>query len=147
NYMSPSFNPSLGLFFVTARETCGTFVNREQEFVEGQRYEAGFVRRTGGDPGSGSLPAIDPLTGERKWEFKTARPSLAGTLSTQSGLVFSGDNDGNFFAVDAKTGARLWNYQTGAAIYAAPITYSIDGKQYVLLGSGTTLTAFAIGAS
>ena len=83
------------------------------------------------------------MTGERRWEFKTARPSLAGTLSTESGLVFSGDNDGNFYAVDAKTGARLWNYQTGAAIYAAPITYAIDGKQYVLLGAGTTLVAFA----
>ena len=106
-------------------------------------YEAGFVRRTGGDPGYGALRALDPLTGERKWEFKTARPSLAGTLSTASGLVFSGDNDGNFFAVDAKTGARLWNYHTGAAIDAAPITYAVDGKQYVLLGAGTTLTAFS----
>jgi len=144
NYMSPSFSPSLGLFFVTARETCGTFFNREQEFVEGQRYEAGFMRRTGIDPGYGALRALDPVTGERRWEFKTARPSLAGTLSTQSGLVFSGDTDGNFFAVDAKTGERLWNYQTGAAIYAAPITYTVDGKQFVLLGSGTTLSAFAV---
>ena len=48
------------------------------------------------------------------------------------------------FAVDARTGERLWNYQTGAAIYASPITYLFDGQQYVLLGSGTTLTAFAL---
>jgi alcohol dehydrogenase (cytochrome c) len=144
NYMSPSFNPDLGLFFVTARETCGTYVSREQEFVEGQRYEAGSVRRAGGDPGYGALRAIDPLTGERKWEFKTTRPSLAGTLSTASGLVFSGDMDGNIFAVDARTGERLWSYQTGSPIYASPITYIVDGKQYVLLGSGTTLTAYAL---
>ena len=144
NYMSPSFNPSLGLFFVTARETCGTYFTREQTFVEGQRYEAGYMRRTGLDPGYGALRAIDPVTGERKWEFKTARPSLAGTLSTAGGLVFSGDMDGNFFAVDAKTGQRVWSYQTGAAIYASAITYTVDGKQYVLLGSGTTLTAFAL---
>ena len=51
---------------------------------------------------------------------------------------------GNFFAVDAASGKQLWNYQTGSAIYAAPITYLVDGKQYVLLGSGTTLTAYAL---
>jgi alcohol dehydrogenase (cytochrome c) len=144
NYMSPSFNPSLGLFFVTAREACGTYFSREQTFVEGQRYEAGGMRRGGTDPSYGALRAIDPATGERKWELRTGRPSLAGTLSTASGLVFSGDMDGNVFAVDAKTGHRLWSYQTGAAIYASPITCLIDGRQYVLLGSGTTLTAFGL---
>jgi len=144
NFMSPSFNPALRLFFVTARETCGVFYTREQEFVEGQRYEAGGMRRGGAEPGYGALRAIDVTTGERKWEFRTARPSLAGTLSTASGLVFSGDMDGNFFAVDAASGKQLWNYQTGSAIYAAPITYLVDGKQYVLLGSGTTLTAYAL---
>jgi alcohol dehydrogenase (cytochrome c) len=143
NYMSPSFNPELGLFFVAARETCGTYFSREQPFVQGQRYEGGNMRRPAGDPGYGALRAIDPATGERKWEFKT-RPSLAGTLSTASGLVFSGDTDGNFFAVDARTGQRVWTYQTGAPIYASPITYVLEGTQYVLLGAGTTLTAFAL---
>jgi alcohol dehydrogenase (cytochrome c) len=142
NFMTPSFNPELGLFFVTAREVCGTYFNKEQEFVEGQRYEAGGMRRS--DPGYGAVRAIDPKTGERKWEFRTERASLAGTLSTAGGLVFGGDMDGNFFAINARTGQRLWNYSTGAAIYAAPITYSIDGKQYVLLGSGTTLTAYTL---
>ena len=142
NFMAPSFNPDLGLFFVTSREVCGTYYNKEQEFVEGQRYEAGGMRRT--DPGYGAVRAIDPKTGERKWEFKTERASLAGTMSTASGLVFGGDMDGNFFAIDASNGRRLWNYQTGAAVYAPPITYKIDGKQYVLLGSGTTLTAFTL---
>ena len=96
------------------------------------------------DPGYGAVRAIDPKTGERKWEFRTERASLAGTLSTSAGLVFGGDMDGNFFAINATSGQRLWNYVTGASIYAAPITYSIDGKQYVLLGSGTTLTAFTL---
>jgi alcohol dehydrogenase (cytochrome c) len=65
-------------------------------------------------------------------------------LSTAGGVVFSGDNDGNFFAVDAKTGAKLFNYGTGAAIYAAPTTYTVDGRQYVVMPSGMTLTAFAL---
>ena len=143
NFMSPSFNPALRLFFVTARDTCGLYYNREQEFVPGQRYEAGGMRRTG-DPSVGALRAIDPATGERRWELITPRPSMAGTLSTASGLVFSGDMEGNVFAVDARTGQPLWNYQTGSAIYASPITYMVDGQQFVLLGSGTTLTAFAV---
>jgi alcohol dehydrogenase (cytochrome c) len=144
NFMSPSFNPALRLFFVTARDTCGSYYTREQEFVAGQRYEAGGMRRGGADPGIGALRAIDVATGERRWEVRTARPSLSGTLSTASGLVFSGDMDGNFFVVDASTGQKLWTYQTGSAIYASPITYLVDGKQYVLLGSGTTLTAYAL---
>jgi alcohol dehydrogenase (cytochrome c) len=144
NFMSPSFNPALRLFFVTARDTCGSYYTREQEFVAGQRYEAGGMRRGGADPGIGALRAIDVATGERRWEVRTARPSLAGTASTASGLVFSGDMDGNFFVVDASTGQKLWTYQTGSAIYASPITYLVDGKQYVLLGSGTTLTAYAL---
>jgi len=142
NFMSPSYNPESGLFFVTARETCATYFNREQDFVEGQRYEAGNVRRP--EPGYGAVRAIDPKTGEKKWEFITERASLAGTLSTASGLVFAGDMDGNFFALNSKTGQRLWNYQTGAAIYASPITYTVAGRQYLLLGSGTTLTAFTL---
>jgi alcohol dehydrogenase (cytochrome c) len=142
NFMPPAFNPDLGLFFVTARETCGTYFNREQEFVEGQRYEGGNVRRT--DPGYGALRAIDPKTGGRRWEFKMERPGFGGVLSTASGLVFSGDMEGNFFAVDAKTGQRLWNYPTGSPVYAPPITFSLSGKQYVLIGAGTTVTAFTL---
>ena len=69
---------------------------------------------------------------------------LAGTLSTASGLVFAGDMDGNVFALDARTGQRLWNYQTGSAIYSSPMTFSLEGKQYLLVGSGTTLTAYTL---
>jgi alcohol dehydrogenase (cytochrome c) len=142
NFMSPSYNPELGFFFVSAREVCGTYFNREQEYVENQRYEGGNVRRT--EPGYGAVRAIDPKTGTRKWEFKTERASLAGTLSTASGLVFGGDMDGNVFALDARTGERLWNYQTGSAIYSSPMTFLLDGKQYLLVGSGTTLTAYTL---
>ena len=142
NFMTPSFNPESGLFFVTAREVCGTYFNKEQEFVEGQRYEAGGMRRN--DPGYGAVRAIDPKTGERRWDFKTERASLAGTMSTAGGVVFGGDMDGNFFALDAKNGQRVWNYQMGAAIYASPITFVLDGRQYVLMGAGTTLVAFSL---
>ena len=142
NFMSPSFDPAARLFFVTTREACGIFFNREQAFVEGERYEGGGMRRTGDS--YGALRALDPVSVDRRWEYKTARPSLAGVLSTASGVVFSGDMDGDFFALDARNGERLWHYQMGAPVYAAPIAYAIDGRQYVLIGAGTTLTAFAL---
>jgi alcohol dehydrogenase (cytochrome c) len=65
-------------------------------------------------------------------------------LATAGGVVFSGDNEGNALALDAKTGRVLWHYQTGSAIYAPPTTYMLDGRQNVVIPSGTTLTAFAL---
>ena len=142
NFMSPSFDPAARLFFVTAREACGIFFTRDQPFVEGQRYDGGSMRFTGDS--YGAVRALDPLTGERAWEFRTARPSMAGILSTASGLVFSGDMDGHVFALDARNGGSLWRYQMGAPVYSAPIACTIDGRQHILIGAGATLTAFSL---
>ena len=65
-------------------------------------------------------------------------------LATAGGVVFSADHDGNFFAADSMTGKKLYSYQTGAAIYAPPTSYQIEGRQYVVMPSGSTLTAFAL---
>ena len=126
------------------------------EFVDRlkQRYEGDFkafnADRGGGlrrmqDKAYGALRAIDPVTGERKWEFKYPTPTMAGVMSTASGLVFAGDNEGNFSAFDATTGKPLWHYPTGSSIWgAAPMTYMLDGRQYVIIASGSTLVAFAL---
>ncbi|HXD72146.1 MAG TPA: PQQ-binding-like beta-propeller repeat protein, partial [Vicinamibacterales bacterium] len=146
NFMPPSFDPSLNLFFVTARETCVTYFAVKPEIKAGQVSVGGGVRRVADRIFDyGALRAIDPSTGERKWELRYTTPSLAGVMSTASGLVFAGDNEGNFNAVDARTGKPLWHYSTGASIWgAAATTYMLDGKQYVLIPSGTTLVAFAL---
>lgn len=146
NWMSPSFNPATGLLYVTAREVCAKFFAWPQEFMVGQYYFGGAYQREGGR-GYGALRAIDPLTGKIKWEFKYFTPSMAGTLSTASGLVFTGDMEGNVMAFEARSGKNLWHFQTGSAIYAAPITYMLDDTQYVLVPSGTTLFAFALRGS
>jgi alcohol dehydrogenase (cytochrome c) len=65
--------------------------------------------------------------------------------STASGLIFTGDNEGNFMAFDSHTGKPLWDYQTGSPVWgSAPVTYLLDGKQHVLISAGLTLTDFAI---
>ena len=65
-------------------------------------------------------------------------------LSTASGLVFTGDNEGNFMAFDAVTGRNRWHYQTGGQVYAAPSTYMLDGRQFVLIAAGGSLMSFAL---
>ena len=143
NFMAPSFSPQTGLFYVTARETCMTY----RAAAPPAAYKTGD-RTMGGSmafiPGTGALRAIDPATGQMKWEIRQAAPGWAGVLTTASGLVFSGDNDGNFFAADAQTGKELWKYQTGSSIYAPPTTYMIGDRQYVVMPSGTTITAVAL---
>jgi alcohol dehydrogenase (cytochrome c) len=142
NWMAPSFDPSQNLMFVTAREACGTFYTWTDEYNPGERYTGGGVQRTG-EKNYSALRAIDVTTGERKWELPYASQSWAGVMSTASGLVFAGSS-GNFMAIDSKTGKSLWRYQMGAPLYTAAVTYMVDGRQYVLMGAGTSITAFAI---
>ena len=79
------------------------------------------------------------------WEFLYPSPTFGGVMTTASGLVFAGDHEGNFIAFNARTGENLWHYQTGSRIWgAAAMTHMIDGRQHVLIPSGTTLVAFAL---
>jgi len=142
NFQSPAYNPKTGLLYVTAREQCAVYYGWEQEFVAGEYYFGGNAQRTG--RGYSAMRAIDPATGGVKWEFKYHTPSMSGVLSTESGVIFGGDMDGNLMAFDATSGKNLWHFQTGSPIYAAPITYMLDGRQYVVIGSGTTVYALAV---
>jgi alcohol dehydrogenase (cytochrome c) len=150
NFMSPAFDPVARLFFVSSRETCRTFVGEPPpaDYKMGDRTLGGRARPpTPEDRGWGALRAIDPLTGERKWEVRHETPPWAGVLSTASGLVFSGNSEGVFFVVNARDGKELWRYQTGGPIYAAPTTYMIDRRQYVTIPAGQNLTSFALPSS
>jgi alcohol dehydrogenase (cytochrome c) len=146
NFMSPSYDPTRRLFFVTARETCARFMRRPppENPRLGDRTMGGTVALVPEPKRAGALRAIDPTTGERKWEIVYADAGWAGVLATAGGVVFSGDHEGNFFAADAETGQKLFQYQTGAAIFAPPTSYAVDGRQYVVIPSGADLTAFAL---
>jgi alcohol dehydrogenase (cytochrome c) len=149
NFMSPAFDPAQGLLYVSARETCQIYIAEAppEGYKAGDRTMGGRLGRAPDFTPSGALRAIDPLTGERKWEIKHPAPSWAGVLTTAGGVVFTGTNEGFVLAADSKTGKELWRYQTGAPIYAPPTTYQIDGRQYVVMPAGMTLTAFALPTS
>ena len=146
NFMSPSYDAQRRLFFVTARETCARFVRRPPppNAALGDRTMGGTVSLVAEPKRYGALRAIDAATGERKWEITYDDVGWAGVLATAGGVVFSGDHDGNFFAAESQTGKKLFNFQTGAAIFAPPTSYAIDGRQYVVIPSGATLTSFAL---
>ena len=144
NWMSPSYSPQTSLFYVVAREECDLFTAKNQPFHPGHPYLGSTYYKLVGDPAWGALRALDPATGQMKWQYKFDSTSWSGALSTAGGLVFSGDMEGSVIAFDALSGNVLWHFQTGASIYSAPITFELDGQQYVVLPSGDSLFAFAL---
>ena len=147
NFWPPTFDPSTRTFFVNAREVCMTFYAWKPEYKAGDRFTGGAGQRVSSleSPAYGALRAIDPASGERKWEFRYLTPSTAGLLTTASGLIFSGDAEGNLLALNSRDGKLLWRYQMGATMHGtSPTTYMLDGRQHVLVPAGTTLTAWAL---
>jgi len=93
---------------------------------------------------SGAVFAIDPRTGDRKWRFDMTDVTDSGILTTASDLLFTGGREGYFQALDARDGTLLWKMNIGGQIAAGPMTYAIDGKQYVAICAGHNLVAFAL---
>jgi len=145
NWFSPSFDSQTGLFYVNAREECDIFSTAPQPYEAGHAYYgSAYFPADETEPYWGALRAIDPANGKLKWEFRHVSPSWSGVLSTAGGLVFTGDPEGNFIALDAASGKPLWHFQTGAAVYASPMAYAIDGKEYVAIAAGSSLYTFGL---
>jgi alcohol dehydrogenase (cytochrome c) len=96
------------------------------------------------EEGYGAVRAFDPKTGERKWEFKMNDITWAGVLTTASDLLFSGGREGYFFALNARTGELLWKAALGGQVNSGPMSYSVNGKQYVAVCAGNALFTFAL---
>lgn len=144
NWYSPSYSPQTGLFYQNAREQGAIYYLTEAPYQPGKRFMGATRRRIPGAEPWGALRALDALTGEKRWEFRLQSPPWSGVLSTAGGVVFSGDMEGNFFALDALTGKLLWRFQTGGAIYANPITYRYEGRQYVTIAAGSSIMVFSL---
>ncbi|OOY14952.1 PQQ-dependent methanol/ethanol family dehydrogenase [Thioclava sp. DLFJ4-1] len=137
NWMPMSYSQKTGLFYVPSNEWGMDIWNEPISYKKGAAYlGAGFTIKPLFEDYIGSLKAMDPATGEVKWEYKNDAPLWGGTMATAGGLVFFGTPEGKFMALDDETGEELWSFQTGSGIVGQPITWEEDGEQYVSVMSG-----------
>jgi alcohol dehydrogenase (cytochrome c) len=144
NFMAPSYNPETKWFYFVVREQCDVYYTNAPVYIEGRPYWGSVTRALTEEPEWGLLKALDPLTGETKWDFRYFHAPWAGTLSTAGGLIFAGDADGYLMAFHAKTGKNLWRINTGNPIVNSPMTYMVNGRQYVTMPSGSAVLTFAL---
>ncbi len=140
NWPPPTFSPRTGLFYVGASHAYSVYY----VFDQGENPQGwGGTDRGGGSLGT-MVQAIDYKTGKIRWSHKWESPGRSGLMSTAGDLVFCGDGSNNFVALDARTGSPLWHAGLGAGVGNAPITYMLDGSQYVVVAAGDTLWSFVL---
>jgi len=161
NWYSPSFSPRTGLFYIpTWADTFSTYRKTpgpdSVRYTEGQQFTGTFptmavpalvaanTNNRRPQDGYGSIQAVDPQTGDRKWEFKMADVTDTGVLTTATDLVFAGGREGYFFALNARTGELLWKSMVGGQVASGPMSYSVGGKQYVAISAGNNLFVYAL---
>jgi alcohol dehydrogenase (cytochrome c) len=165
NWYSPSFSPSTGLMYISAWEDYASIFRKEPaEYVPGRNFAGGGATPFTPVPGApgvrigratpinnwtdvvghGTVIAIDPQTGQRKWAFRQFDVTDSGILTTASNVLFTGGREGYFYALDARSGAELWKASLGGQIVNGPMTYAVDGKQYVAVISGNSLITFGL---
>jgi len=140
NWMPMSYNKQTGLVYIPTINLCMDMEGIQEDYKRGQFYlSVNFdLGKMGPGGHGGGLKAWDPVKQKEVWFQKNTLPFNGGTMTTASGLVFAGDIQGMFRAFDAKSGKILWQFNTGSGITAAPMTYVLDGKQYVAVVSGRT---------
>ena len=138
NYRSPSFDPKTGLFIVAAHPSWSIYFAKPADGTYGWAGADYSVW------GKGVIEAIDYQTGKIRWSHEVGGEARAGVLTTDSGLTFTGDNTGNVLALDSGNGKTLWHAGTSVRMESSPITYELDGRQYVVTGSGGVVFAWAL---
>jgi alcohol dehydrogenase (cytochrome c) len=147
-----SYSPQTGFVYVNAGKQDGVLSTVPQPFVLGKRYTGQAGGTAIGAPIKSTFTALDSRTNKIAWQKVEDGDQGYGAASTAGGLVFRGKIDGNLLAEDARTGQELWRFQTGWGISAPPMTYSVDGTQYVVVAAGgnrggvTTLDGDAVWA-
>jgi alcohol dehydrogenase (cytochrome c) len=137
NWMPMAYSRHTGLFYVPSNEWGMDIWNEPITYKKGAAYlGAGFTIKPNYEDHIGSLKAIDPATGEWKWEYKNEAPLWGGVMTTAGGLVFFGTPEGEFKALDDETGKELFSFQTGSGIVGQPVTWDENGEQYVAVVSG-----------
>ncbi|MGB2624651.1 MAG: acido-empty-quinoprotein group A [Candidatus Acidiferrum sp.] len=139
NWMAPSFDPQTGLFYVNARRLFSIFYKTATGKAEG------WGGRDRGLWADSTLRALDYRNGKEVWSHEIGEgESIAGILTTAGHLLFSADNAGNLLALDPATGKTLWHLNAGGFLDASPMTYELEGRQYVILPVQDMVYAFAL---
>ncbi len=146
NWNSSAYNPATGLFYVVALESCEIYTKSSAWWEPGKSFYGGGSRHVPGETSHKFLRAIDVQTGKIAWEVPELATGfgLSGVLTTAGGLVFYGDDSGAFSAVDAKTGKLLWHFHTNDSWHSSPMTYAVEGKQYLGVSIGSNIIAFSL---
>jgi quinohemoprotein ethanol dehydrogenase len=150
NWQPMSFSAKTGLMYIPAQNIPAYFSAVEEVMYRVNRWNTGVDLNTNRDPKSwvagrasmdaliyGELVAWDPIKKQRAWQVQHAKPSNGGILSTAGDLVFQGTWDGTFAAYDAYDGEKLWQYKSDSAVLAGPMTFELDGEQYVAVAQGS----------
>ncbi|HEV2276420.1 MAG TPA: PQQ-dependent dehydrogenase, methanol/ethanol family, partial [Acidobacteriaceae bacterium] len=147
NWMSPAYNPQTRLFYFVALEGCGMATKNTEEFRPGgYQYRATGDVLMKDDSWKVYVRALDVTTGKQVWERERVGSTGlgGGVLSTAGNLIFSAELNGEFVALDANTGKPLWHFNTGQPINAQPMTYMVNGRQYVSIATSSDIFAFAL---
>jgi alcohol dehydrogenase (cytochrome c) len=146
NWFSPSYNPNTGLFYVMALESCNLFLASPRPFVQGETYYNTGTKLPPDEHPQKILLALSVADGKTAWRYPQVGQgdSWGGTLTTAGGLVFFGDDASSLEAVEATTGHAFWHFNTGQRISASPMTYAVDGVQYVTICAGSDVFSFAL---
>ncbi|MGA8530988.1 MAG: PQQ-binding-like beta-propeller repeat protein [Acidobacteriaceae bacterium] len=146
NWFSPSWNEKTGLYYLMALDQCTVNFVKPERFTEGKEFYATGSRQEPHGRSTKYLIAFDRKTKRVVWKYKQAGDgqSWGGVMSTATGLVFFADDADSFEAVEGATGQSLWHFNTGQTIHASPMSYAVNGKQYVAIASGDDLFTFAL---
>ena len=132
----PAVNPNLGYMYVLGLEQPMNYITHSAPLEKGKLWLGSAFKAVPGEKQFGTFTAINLNTGKRAWQVKTDQPMIGGALATAGNLVFTGEGNGHFNAYDARTGKTLWSFTGGAGCNAPPVSYSVDGKQYIAVACG-----------
>ena len=146
NWMSPAYSPVTGYFYLVALEKCNIFSKSGEWWRQGASFYGGSARAVASERPKKYVRAIDLQTGKIAWEYAQTGPGGAwgGLLCTASGLLFFGDDNGAFTAISSSDGKPLWHFQLNAHWHASPMTYLLDGKQYIAVAAGASIVCFGL---
>ena len=145
NWFSPAYSPRTELFYVQAYDGEDIFYKRDEDYVEGDQFTGGGSSRPGPiDDYQSAIRAIDPKTGNLRWEYEIQPRSTAGIMATAGDLVFSGSVDGYFYALDAVSGEALWHMNVGRNVHSSPMSYAVNGKQFITIAAGNVVYTFGL---